>query len=215
MLQTRNKMSNQRDILIGKHSIRLLTIFFLSGASALIYQVWWQRLLCGAVGVDIESVTVIVSTFMLGLGCGALWGGQAADRFRYHVIVLFALCEFGIGLFGIVSPALIPFVGEFFISYGLLVIAVANFILILIPASFMGATLPMLVAYSVRRDSSVGASIGTLYFVNTLGASIGAFAAGIVLFNFITITQAIYLAASGNLIVALVAYLSAGRGSEE
>ena len=160
LLQTRNKMNNPRDIMVGKHSIRLLVIFFLSGTSALIYQVCWQRLLFGAFGVDIESVTVIVSTFMLGLGCGALLGGQAADRFRDHVIVLFAFCELGIGLFGIISPVVIPAVGEFFTSYDLPVIAVVNFILILIPASFMGATLPMLVAYSVRRDSSVGESIG-------------------------------------------------------
>jgi hypothetical protein len=156
-----------------------------------------------------------VSTFMLGLGCGALLGGKAADLFIDHLIVLFALCELGIGLFGIVSPLVIPAVGSLFISYDLFVITAVNFILILIPASFMGATLPMLVSHSVRRDNSVGESVGILYFANTLGASVGAFSAGIVLFNFVTITQAIYLAASGNLLVALVAYLSAGKGSEE
>ena len=208
-------LNNPRDMMLGKHSIRLLAIFFLSGTSALIYQVCWQRLLFGAFGVDIESVTVIVSTFMLGLGCGALLGGKAADLFKDQLIVLFAFCELGIGLFGIASPVVIPAVGGLFISYDLFLITVVNFILILIPASFMGATLPMLVAYSVRHDNSVGESVGTLYFFNTLGASVGAFSAGIVLFNFVTITQAIYLAASGNLIVALVAYLSSRKGNEE
>ncbi len=60
----------------------LLAVFFVSGGSALIYQVAWQRLLFSAFGVDIESITIVVSTFMLGLGCGALLGGQAADRFQ-------------------------------------------------------------------------------------------------------------------------------------
>ena len=87
---------------------RLLAVFFLSGIAALIYQVAWQRLLFGAFGVDIESVTIVVSTFMLGLGCGALWGGQIADRFGAYVITVFAFFEIGIGIFGITSPYFDP-----------------------------------------------------------------------------------------------------------
>jgi xanthine/uracil permease len=56
-------------------SARIAFAFFLSGAVALIYQVCWQRLLFAVVGVDIESVTPIVSAFMLGLGLGAALGG--------------------------------------------------------------------------------------------------------------------------------------------
>src|ERR1700722_13354820 len=37
----------------------LHVVFFLSGASALTYQVAWQRLLFGAFGVDVESITII------------------------------------------------------------------------------------------------------------------------------------------------------------
>jgi MFS family permease len=185
----------------------LLGVFFISGASALIYQVAWQRLLFAAFGVDIESITIVVSTFMLGLGCGALFGGQLADRFGERVIELFAVCEVGIGLFGVLSPTLIPTVGGYFMQSSLPLIAVVNFLLILIPASFMGATLPMLVAYLFRSNSNVGVSIGTLYLSNTLGASLGAVATGVVLFLFLTLNQAIYLAAVGNFLVASLIYL--------
>lgn len=184
----------------------LLAVFFVSGVSALIYQVAWQRLLFAAFGVDVESITIIVSTFMLGLGCGALIGGQLADRFGNRVIELFAACEVGIGLFGAISPALIPAVGEHFMQHNLPVIAVANFVLILIPATFMGATLPMLVAYLFRRSANVGVSIGSLYLANTLGAAIGALATGAALFVFLTLNQAIYLAAGGNFLVATAIY---------
>ena len=51
---------------------RLAPLFFVSGVAALVYQVCWQRLLFSAFGVDIDSVTIIVSVFMLGLGLGAL-----------------------------------------------------------------------------------------------------------------------------------------------
>ena len=59
----------------------LVPLFFLSGIAALVYQVCWQRMLFVAFGVDIESVTIIVSTFMFGLGARALLGGELADRY--------------------------------------------------------------------------------------------------------------------------------------
>jgi MFS family permease len=180
----------------------LLGVFFVSGVSALVYQVAWQRLLFASFGVDVESITIIVSTFMLGLGCGALMGGTLADRFAERVIVIFALCEIGIGTFGALSPSLIPAVGDRFMQYPLPVIATVNFFLILVPATLMGATLPMLVAYLFRENRNVGVSIGSLYLSNTLGAALGAFATGVVLFVFFTLNEAIYLAACGNFIVA-------------
>jgi MFS family permease len=189
----------------------LLGVFFLSGISALIYQVAWQRLLFGAFGVDIESITIIVSTFMLGLGCGALAGGQLADRLGHRTVELFALCELGIGLFGVASPHLIPAVGAQFLHGSLPVIAAANFVLILLPASLMGATLPMLVAHLFRGNANVGLSIGTLYWSNTMGAAVGALAAGVLLFHVLTLNQAIYLAAGGNFAVALLVGLSRRR----
>lgn len=46
-------------------------LFFFSGCAALIYQVIWQRMLFTIFGVNLESVTIIVSVFMFGLGVGA------------------------------------------------------------------------------------------------------------------------------------------------
>jgi predicted membrane-bound spermidine synthase len=198
----------------GRRTERLLlAVFFVSGVSALVYQVAWQRLLFGAFGVDIESITIVVSTFMLGLGCGALAGGQLADRLGHRTVELFALCELGIGLFGLASPWLIPAVGTRFLQSSLPVIAAVNFLLILIPASFMGATLPMLVAHLFRGNANVGVSIGKLYWSNTMGAAAGALAAGVLLFQHFTLDQSIYLAAAGNFLVAGVVYLARPRGA--
>jgi len=49
-------------------------LFIISGFSALIYQVVWQRILFTAFGVNIESITLIVSIFMFGLGIGSISG---------------------------------------------------------------------------------------------------------------------------------------------
>lgn len=46
----------------------LSLVFFASGFCALIYQVSWQRLLFSHIGIDLSSITVIISVFMVGLG---------------------------------------------------------------------------------------------------------------------------------------------------
>ncbi len=190
------------------NSTRLLVaVFFLSGVSALIYQVAWQRLLFGAFGVDVESVTIVISTFMLGLGCGALAGGRLADRFPERLVLLFALSEVGIGLFGLASPWAVPAAGAWFMQASLPVIALVNFVLILFPTLLMGSTLPILVAHSFKNSNNVGVSIGSLYFFNTMGAALGAFLSGAVLFTFITLNQSIQAAAFGNFLVAAIAIL--------
>jgi predicted membrane-bound spermidine synthase len=180
----------------------LSLLFLVSGASALIYQVCWQRLLFQAFGVDIESVTVIVSTFMLGLGVGALAGGQLADRFPTLLLALFALIELAIAAFGSVSPWLIHAVGAATMQRSLAVIALVNFLLLLIPTMLMGATLPILVAHVVRQSRSIGVSIGLLYFANTLGAALGAALTGMLILYYAGLAATIHLAAALNVLVS-------------
>lgn len=181
----------------------LILPFFFSGFAALVYQVCWQRLLFVAFGVDIESITIIVSAFMLGLGVGALTGGQLADRFPEKIIWMFALAELCIGLFGFLSPHLIAGLGKLTITANQSVIALTNFLLLLAPTTLMGATLPMLVAFLVRSQGNVGVSIGGLYFINTLGAALGATTVGFFWFYYFGLNATIYGAAVINLMVSV------------
>src|SRR5580693_10096639 len=68
-------------------NLLLSALFLCSGMPALIYQVVWQRVLFSIYGVNAESVAVVVSAFMLGLGLGSLLGGWASVRFPERVIV--------------------------------------------------------------------------------------------------------------------------------
>src|SRR3954471_2615696 len=108
------------------HGLRALAApFFLSGFAALVYQVCWQRLLFVALGTDIDSITIIVSTFMLGLGVGALAGGALHDRYPDRILPLFAGAEAGIGMFGLATPHLIADLGAAVVGQSLAVIAAA------------------------------------------------------------------------------------------
>lgn len=178
--------------------------FFLSGAAALIYQSAWQRLLVAVVGADLESVTLIVSVFMAGLGLGAWLGGQAADRWPRSGLALFCAIELGIGLFGLASPALLALAGPAFAGLDRGLGAGLCFLLFLPPTLGMGATLPILVAHSVRQGGAgIGASTGALYALNTLGAALGALAMGLLLLHWGSVVDAIRLAALLNALAAL------------
>jgi MFS family permease len=186
---------------------RLAPLFFVSGVAALVYQVCWQRLLFAAFGVDIDSVTIIVSVFMLGLGLGALVGGDLADRRPALALRFFALSELGIGAFGLFSPTLIRATGDMFVGASQWQVAVANFLLLLLPTCLMGATLPILVAHVTRIWGNVGKSIGMLYQVNTFGAAFGVALVGFVWFLFFEIDSAVRMAAVLNIGVSALTFV--------
>jgi spermidine synthase len=58
----------------------LLFVFFLSGFSALIYQVVWQRWLVFFTGISTVNISLIISAFLTGIGIGYLVGGIIADK---------------------------------------------------------------------------------------------------------------------------------------
>lgn len=202
-----------------KHTHEMLSglaaIFFISGFSALIYQVCWQRLLFTGFGVDLTSITVIVSVFMAGLGVGAYFGGRIADKFSARLLIIFCLVELGIGCFGFISANLILLVQDALVQSGLVILTFATFLLLIFPTFLMGATLPILTSFFNRYIANVGESIGTLYFYNTLGAAMGALTTGFILFNYLTLSQTIYLAASLNIFIAAVIFAIYGRKNHD
>src|ERR1051326_7832075 len=77
----------------------LYPVFLISGFAAILYQLVWQRSLFRLLGTSMESVTMVVTAFMLGLGLGSLAGGAISERSRRPLAVLFGLVELGIGGF--------------------------------------------------------------------------------------------------------------------
>ncbi len=191
------------------HPLWLPAIFFLSGFAALIYQVVWQRVLFVALGVDIQSVTLIVSIFMLGLGLGSLLGGHLSVRFRGRLPQVFMAAELGVALFGVASVTLIGRGSELVQGRGLVAMGVAVFALLLVPTMLMGMTLPVLVAYVDRRLNNVGRSVGLLYFVNTLGSALASAFTVDVTFAFTGLRQATWMAAAINAAAAALVLMYA------
>jgi predicted membrane-bound spermidine synthase len=189
--------------------VRLLCVlFFFSGFPALIYQLTWQRSLFRIFGVNTESVTIVVTAFMLGLGLGSLVGGWISRRRNVGALVLLGVIELLTAAFGLVSLAVFDQVGHLVSDLPLVVLAAINLLLVLVPTLLMGATLPILVSYLVKTSGQIGSAVGTLYFVNTLGAGAACLVCAAIIFPFLGMHAAVWIGAGINVVVGIGALLS-------
>jgi spermidine synthase len=182
--------------------------FFASGFAALLYQVIWQRLLVLFSGADLYSVTIIVASFMGGMGVGHLAGGHVADRVSPRTSLLcFAGAELAIALFGFVSRSLYyDFLYNRFgaASIPAPALALLLFVSLLVPTFFMGASLPLLSRALASRLERAASVIGVLYGVNTLGAATGALVSTWVLVPRLGLDGSIRVGVLFNVLCALV-----------
>ncbi|NLU11860.1 MAG: fused MFS/spermidine synthase [Gammaproteobacteria bacterium] len=188
----------------------LLSSFFLSGICALMYQVAWQRSLYSIIGVDIDSITIIVSVFMLGIGFGGMLGGWIADLAPKRRIHIYAVAELAIALYGFSSLLLVHSIDDWLVATGggPLSSGAGSLLFLIVPTTFMGMTLPLLTMVFNDWQDSIGVSVGQLYFINTLGAATGAGLVPFVLLPLMPLDNVIHMAAFGNLTVAALALLA-------
>jgi spermidine synthase len=181
----------------------LLPLFFGSGFAALLYQMVWQRLLTLFGGADVYSVTIIVASFMVGLGFGSLAGGHVADRLGLRGRFLaFAGAELAIALFALVSVPLIHDVLYARLApLGLSRVTTAAILLLVLlwPTFFMGMSLPLLAKAISMRDRPPEEWIGALYGVNTLGAAVGSLVTVWVLARLVGFERSVQIGALINL----------------
>ena len=81
----------------------------------------------------------------------------------------------------------------------------ASFAVLLVPTALMGATLPLLARFAVERDEDLGARVGTLYTVNTVGAALGTLGAGFLLLPAIGLGKTMLVGVALNVLAFLLA----------
>ena len=189
-------------------------LFFISGFAALTYQVVWQRALFAIYGINAESVTVVVSAFMLGLGLGSLLGGYLSTL-SIPLVAVFGFAELGTAAFGFVSLRLFHHVAIHTAGASTLTTGILAFVLVLVPTVLMGSTLPVLVTYCVRAIPNIGRWTGALYYVNTLGSALACVLAGMFTMRVLGESGSVRLAACINAVVGAVALIyHFARGSD-
>lgn len=199
---------------------RILLLFFLSGATSLVYEVLWMRRLSLVFGHSLFSVSTVLTTFMTGLALGSYWGGRWSDRQRQkgrpdiEFLKTYGYLEAAIGLWAVLSLVLLDGVEAVFLSLarggeqGVALTAflfLASFLVLLPPTTAMGATLPIFTQVLVGRTQQTGLTLSTIYGLNTLGACCGAAFGGFVGLPQLGLQRTVLLTASLNVVIALLA----------
>lgn len=197
-------------------------VFFLSGAAALIFETLWFRLAGLAFGNGVWASALVLAAFMAGLALGnalaVRWGSRLLRPVR-----LYALLELGVAAAGcalvwgfpllstLLAPVLRPLL-EQPLLLNTLRLSIA-FLLLVVPATAMGLSLPLLVKALSREQASFGRTLGRLYGWNTLGAVAGALLGEVVLIEAFGVAGS-GLFAGGLDVVAALGALAAGRHLE-
>ena len=189
-------------------------LFFLSGIAGLIYEVVWFRMLGTTFGATAPAMAATTGSFMAGLGIGCYVCGRTVDRIRSPATT-YAILEVLIALIAILIPAALTMIESLINSTSLsveqnglrLTLQFASiFVLLVVPTSLMGATLPLLTRVVVKKQAHLGSRFAWLYAANTIGAVVGTVLTGFLLVPWLGISRTIFVAAFLNLLAAVGAF---------
>lgn len=205
--------------------LQVLTAYFLSGAAGLLYEVVWARLLALHLGQTVAAVSTVLAAFMGGLAVGAVAAGRIAARLpRRTALRWYARVELAIAATALaIAPALdglTPLLawayrdgagGAFF---GL-VRTLAALVLVTVPTTLMGATLPLVVRWFATTARRAGTEVGALYAANTAGAVGGGAAAGFWLVPSFGLARTTLVGVGANVAAAILAFAVAAPPAVE
>jgi len=192
-------------------SLVISAIMFTSGAAALLFETLWFRQAGLSFGNSVWASSLILSSFMAGLALGNGLIAQRGDRVR-DPIRLYAVLEVSIAVSGVSLVWVLPGLGDWLAPLWRPLLTqpwllnplrmLVGFALLLIPATAMGATLPLLVKALMAHDLNFGSVLGRLYGWNTLGAVVGAVAGELFLLGWLGVRNSAFAAGGLNLVAA-------------
>ena len=178
----------------------------------------WLRLLALVFGVTVYAASTVLAGFMAGLGLGSFVAGRLAIRIT-RPLAAFGIAEALVGITAFVSPVLLDALTRAWVTIhpslpdSLAVITVIRFVVaflvLIVPTSLMGATLPLVIKSAVAREDRIGGRIGLLYAINTTGAIVGALFAGFYLISEVGVALSFRMAALSNIAIGVVALIAA------
>jgi len=189
-------------------------LLFLSGTSALIFQVSWFREFRLVFGASTAASSAVLAVFMGGLCAGNAVLGKRADRVR-RPLAFYALLELSIALAAAASPFLIDALHGLYIRLGgqlalgaaaatIVRLAISAMVLGL-PTFLLGGTLPVAVRAVTLGEDRQRRGAALLYGVNTFGAVLGALGSTFFALEFFGTRETLWLACLLNIGTGLCA----------
>jgi spermidine synthase len=197
----------------------VLWAFALSGFTSFAYEVFWTRSLVIMLGNTTYAFSLMLMAFLSGIALGGYGIRFLVDKVR-KPLLLFAAIEVLIGLLSaaslpllfliVKSETVVSFISRmsgrlgflFFSNFGVALV------LMLLPATLIGATLPLVSRIFVSDLRNTGTTIGKVYAVNTLGNVFGALVPGLLILPLFGIQKGILLMAGLNIALGVVLAVS-------
>ncbi|MBI3988523.1 MAG: fused MFS/spermidine synthase [candidate division NC10 bacterium] len=196
---------------VWKIRLAVAFCFILTGATGLMYEVVWTRLLGLLFGNTVYAVTIVLAAFMAGLALGSFAAGRLVDQ-RGFRLRDYAFLVGGVGFYALAVPSLLKLAEGGYLalhrtfhlsSFSFhLVQFTLTFLLLLLPTTLMGATLPLLSKFFVDDLKRLSRRMGSLYALNTFGAMGGTFTTGFFLLPWMGVTDTVRIGATLNIGVA-------------
>jgi spermidine synthase len=194
--------------------------FFLSGATGLVYEVVWLRILGLVFGHTVHAITTVLAAFMAGLALGGVLLGRLVGRMP-NLVRAYGWLEIGIAVCCAAIPGVLAASAPLYlglhhllglspVAFGLVQFVIV-FALLLVPTTLMGGTLPVLSQALARHGAPPGRTIGALYAANTFGAVLGVAVAGYVLIPALGNRLTVAAGVAGNLAVGILALIYGSR----
>jgi len=172
---------------------RALIGIALGGALTMLYELVWIRVTGVVLGSSVHSFALMLTAFIAGIAIGGEWAARlllcGRDAYR-----LFALAEGGVFVWtlalmplydmlpllfheaaNVVAPSEANYVFYHLAKLGTL------WLLLLVPATLIGMTLPLASRVGVASMSVLGKKVGSVFSVNCIGTFFGAALTGLVL----------------------------------
>jgi spermidine synthase len=196
-------------------TIILLLVFALSGLTSFAYEIFWTRSLVFILGNTTYAFTLMLAAFLTGIAIGGYAIQFVANRVKSR-LRLFAMIEILIGLLSATSLPILFYILESetiqsFISgssnqigWMILSESAVAMLLMLLPATLIGATLPLMGQIFVKDLRSTGTTVGKIYALNTLGNVVGALLPGLLILPLMGIQKGILLMSALNICLGLM-----------
>lgn len=202
-------------------------LFLVSGATGLLYEVAFSKLLGYVFGATAYAVSTVLAAFMAGLALGAHFGGRHASRVARPLMIYGAL-EVVVGAVCFASPAALAGLTQVYVGLArsapgsLAAITAARAALtalvVVVPTVAMGATLPILsrVVAGVAGEGGShgdgergsGRRLAGLYAINTAGGAAGALLSAYAVLPALGIRGTMTAAAIANVVIGAIAFFT-------
>ncbi len=199
---TQYKEDRERQINVCGRASFLPVVAAVTGFAGLGLEILWLRALSIFLANATYTFIIVIVTYLSGITLGGyIFSRFLEPRIKDYFYLIMVLA--GIGIYVIITtffinqiPGLLFSASGLLKSTGLRIILPPlffSFILMFLPALFMGISFPLICRLYNRSRRRLGEGIGKIYFLNTVGSIIGSIVAGFILIPAIGVVRGIVL----------------------